>query len=244
MYHIAENKSLKLKFIWSIMVFFSLTSLWAQQKNFVDMPYLETTAKVDTLVQPDEIYLKIILKEQDERNKVSIEKMESRMIDALQKIGINTQTQLKLYDFSSNFKRYFLKSKDVMKKKSYELKVSNAQIAGRALQALEYKGISNTTLSHTKYSKIEQLKLTLRRKAIQKAKKQAQSLVEPIGQRIGSALHILDNSSAYHHYDNHRPMMAKAMRGAPAMEVMEEVADIDFKPIKIETQISVKFSIQ
>jgi len=45
-----------------------------QTKNFIDQPYLETTAKVDTLIKPDIIYLGILIREKDERNKISVEK--------------------------------------------------------------------------------------------------------------------------------------------------------------------------
>ena len=34
---------------------------FSQSKNFIDQPYLETTAKVDSLVQPDRIYLSILI---------------------------------------------------------------------------------------------------------------------------------------------------------------------------------------
>ena len=43
-----------------------------QTKNFIDQPYIETTAKVDSLVKPDIIYLDILLQEKDNRNKVSV----------------------------------------------------------------------------------------------------------------------------------------------------------------------------
>ena len=36
---------------------------YAQSKNFIDQPYLETTAKVDSLVKPDRIYLSILIQE-------------------------------------------------------------------------------------------------------------------------------------------------------------------------------------
>lgn len=45
----------------------------AQNKNFIDQSYLETTAKVDTLIIPDIIYLHILINEKDERNRVSVE---------------------------------------------------------------------------------------------------------------------------------------------------------------------------
>ena len=60
-----------------------------QTKSFIDQPYLETTAKVDTLIKPDIIYLGILVREKDERNKISVEEMETRMIAKLKSIGID-----------------------------------------------------------------------------------------------------------------------------------------------------------
>lgn len=48
------------------------TLLWAQPQAENHIPYIETAAKADSLVVPDEIFLSIHLKEQDERNKVSV----------------------------------------------------------------------------------------------------------------------------------------------------------------------------
>jgi len=58
-----------------------------QTKNFIDQPYLETTAKVDSLVKPDIIYLDILLQEKDNRNKVSVEELENKMAIKLELLG-------------------------------------------------------------------------------------------------------------------------------------------------------------
>ncbi len=187
-----------------IFLFFGLLLICqlssAQTKNFIDLPYLETTAKVDTLVQPDIIYLDILIRERDERNRVSAEEMEARMIQKLKSLGIDTEKQLTLSDLGSNFKKYFLKQKDIMKDKAYELKVFNSQTAGRVLVGLEEIGISNVNLDRTEYSKMEELKLELKSKAIVKAKKQADYLVRPLSQKIIRAIHITDKY--YEHFNN------------------------------------------
>ena len=36
---------------------------FSQSKNFIDQPFLETTAKVDSLVEPDRLYLSILIQE-------------------------------------------------------------------------------------------------------------------------------------------------------------------------------------
>ncbi len=47
----------------------TITSLTFAQKSFIDQPFVETNAKVDTLVVPDKIYISINLNEADSKNK-------------------------------------------------------------------------------------------------------------------------------------------------------------------------------
>ncbi|MDA8572476.1 hypothetical protein N9K85_04155 [Flavobacteriaceae bacterium] len=119
---------------------------FAQTKNFIDQPYLETTAKVDTLVTPDQIYLSIYIHEGEDRNKTSLEKQERKMAVVLENLGIDLQEQLKLDNLASNYKKYFLKRKNVLKSKSYNLEVFDAMTAGNVLIGLEAEGISNVSL--------------------------------------------------------------------------------------------------
>jgi hypothetical protein len=63
-------------------------TVFSQTKNFIDLPYIETSAKVDTLVMPDRVYLTIILTEKDTKGKISVEELEEKMINRLTSIGI------------------------------------------------------------------------------------------------------------------------------------------------------------
>ena len=120
---------------------------------------METSAYADSLVVPDLIYLDILIKESDSRNKISVEELEARMTAKLKSLGINTEKQLRLTDLGSNYKKYFLKQKDIMKSKAYEFKVFDSQTVGRAIVALEEIGIANVELRKTEYSKKEELLL-------------------------------------------------------------------------------------
>lgn len=51
---------------------------FSQTKNFLDLPYIETSAKVDTLVVPDKIYLNIMVTEKDTKGKISVEEQEKK----------------------------------------------------------------------------------------------------------------------------------------------------------------------
>ena len=80
-------------------------SSFSQTKNFLDLPYIETAAKVDTLVIPDRIYLNISFFEKDSKGKMSVEELENKMNEKLKEIGINTEKQLTLNDLASNYKK-------------------------------------------------------------------------------------------------------------------------------------------
>ena len=226
----------------TILIFFSLAmSSFAQTKNFLDVPYLETSARVDTLVTPDKIYLNITIQEKDSKGKKSVEEQENKMAQRLKALGIDLDKQLVIKDLSSNFKKYFLRQKDVLKSKQYSLLVYSGKQAGEVMVALEKLDIANTYLEKTEYSKMDALELELKSKAIVKAKKKAEALTVPLGQKIGAAIHIMDTSTPYYPRYNQAPRMEmKTM----AMDMAEaEPLDIDFEKIKVETSVNVKFKI-
>lgn len=215
---------------------------YGQSKNFIDQPYIETTARVDTLVTPDEIYLNILITEKDTKGKTSVEEQESLMEITLKELGINTKEDLSLNDLASNFKKYFLKSQDVLKSKVYSLKVDNALTAGKVILALEKIEISNVLLDRTEFSRIEQLKLELKSKAIAKARKQAEYMTSPLDQKVGAAIHISDQSDNY-------PVQGRSpgimIRGYSSLKQEEyKPADIEFEKIKVESTVFVKFKLE
>ena len=53
------------------MTIFISNIVWSQSKNFIDQPYIETKARVDSLVTPDRIYLSILINEEDSKGKIS-----------------------------------------------------------------------------------------------------------------------------------------------------------------------------
>ena len=220
-----------------LLIFVTLQS-FSQTKNFIDQPYLETTAVIDTLVVPDRIYLSITITEADTKGKISVEELENRMNKKLIALGIDTKKQLFLTDAASNFKKYFLKSKDVLKDKSYSLLVYDAVTAGKVLVGLESIDISNVQLDKTEYSKMEQLQLQLKEKVVAKAKLQAESLLKPLNQKLGKAIYISDMN-----YNVYRSEMADfKVRNMAAQE--SAPIDIDFEKIRVESRINITFAIE
>lgn len=223
----------------NIIAVLIIQQAFTQNKNFIDQPYLETSAKVDTLVVPDKIYLTIYLSEQDSKGKTSIEVQENNMANALEDLNINIDEQLSLSDLSSNFKKYFLKQKDIHKAKSYSLLVYDALTAGKVILALEKQNISNVGIEKVSYSKIEELKLNLKSKAILKAKQNAIALTKPLDQKVGNAIQITDQFQNF----RYRSVNESSMKIKGNYLQDTEPIDIEFEKIKVESTVSVKFAI-
>lgn len=212
----------------------------AQMKSFIDQPYVEVAGNADTLVTPDEIYIKINISEKDTKNKTSVEELERKMFDALKAMGIDVEKNLTTSDLSSNFKTYFLKSKDIMKSKDYMLKVKDAVTATKVFIKLEDLGISNSSIDHVDYSKMEEMKNIMRTKAIENAKSRAIALTKPLQQGIGPAIFISDNEV----YPI-RPLAREAKLNLyQASDAAEALPQIDFEKIEVSSNVNAKFILK
>lgn len=216
-------------------------NLQAQTKNFIDQPYIETAASADTLITPNEIYLSITISESDTKGKVSVEDMAVQMEQKLKALGIDVQKQLSLNDLSSNFKKYFLRSKDVEKTKSYTLLVHTAVMAGKVMMALEDINIGNVKLDRTAYSHPEKIQLILRARAMEKAYQQAIVLTQPLGQKVGNALYIKDQTYNVRPIEKNAPV--RIMGFSAVQSAKNEPLDIDFQKVKFQSGVSVRFEL-
>ena len=99
------------------------------------------------------------------------------------------------------------------------------------------------SLYKTDYSKLEDLKLLLKTKAVAKAKKQAERLLAPLNQKITRAIHISD--TYYERFNAAAELDEVVIVGYAGKEKEEyKPPSIEFKPIKVESQVSVKFGIE
>ena len=201
-------------------------------------PHVETNATIDTLVVPDKIYLTIRLDEKDSKGRTSIEVLESKMQKALKASGIDIKKQVSLFNFGSDFSKYFLRKKDVSKTKTYKLLVYTAQEVADVLLNLEKVKISNVSFYKAEYSKKDELMLLMKQKAVVKARMQAQNLVTPLNQKLGRAIFISDaNSFASINYaGNEMKLRRFAAEGAARIEA-------EFRKIKITASVKVKFHL-
>lgn len=228
-----------------LIAFFILTFYvgQAQTKNFIDQPYIEVSGSADTLVTPNEIFIRIFLSEKDTKDKVSLEELETKMASALKDLGIDIEKNLTVGDMSSSFKFYLMKNKDVFKSKVFTLKVTNALTASQVFIRLEELGISNTSIERVDHSDLENIKNTMRTNAIANAKTRAIALTKPLNQSIGLAIHISDAENY------NQPLQGRVagiqIRGyASASNANKELPKIEFEKILVTANINAKFILK
>ena len=221
---------------------FALT-LAAQEKNFIDEPYIEVTGKAEMEVVPDRIYLRVVINEKDNKGKVSVEQQEKEMFKQLKSIGIDLEKQLSVQDMSSDLQTYFLRKNAILSTKAYQLEVNSAAQLGQAFEALQKAGISDVNIEKTDISNIEELRREIRIKAIQAAQKNAQVLAEAIGQEALWAIYIQDYGFNMRPYAN--VLMTKsAMTMNAAAGVEESGPALEFEKTKIEHSVMARFVLK
>ena len=181
-----------MKQITHLLLFLSFSIGSLAQKNFIDQPYLETSATADTLVVPDRVYLAIVLNEADSRNRIPVEEQEKTLEAVLKKLNINTETDLSLQELTSNYKQYFIKGQNIIKMKNYSLLVRDAVTAGKVMAELELAGISNVTIEKIEYSRADELLRLLKARAVLKTYNTAQEMAGVLNQKTGKAIRISD----------------------------------------------------
>ena len=224
---------------------FFVWNLFSAQKNFLDQPYIEVSASVDTLVVPDRIYVSITLNEADSKNKKSVEEQEKQLETILKKLKINTDKDLSVLGYSSDFKKYFLKGQNILKTKKYSLLVRDAYTLGNVIISLEEAGISNTEVEKVEYTKYKELLLELKSEAVKRSRIIAQKLVKPLNQKVGKALNIYANESQNMYGEE--PLVY--YRGRDPIEVSkisaseEFLRKLDFQKMRFSATVNIKYQL-
>ncbi len=228
------------KTITLLTLMFTAAASMGQTKSFLDMPYVEVNGVADTLVTPNEIFIRILLSETDVKNKVSVEQQERKLVTVLKSMGIDTEKQLTTTDMQSDFRRYVLKQKDILKSKEYMLKVGDATTATKVFIKLEEQGLANASVERVNHTDREQLNNICRSNAVRNAQQKARALTSAVGASVGSPLHIMDYSNDDGGIQPRMMLRTKIMADA----VEEALPQIDFEKIRISVSVNVKFQIK
>ena len=221
----------------------ALTALSTFAQNVDTRKKIEVTGMSEIEVTPDEIYVGISLKEylKDNKKKVTIEELETQLQKAVLNAGIANEDFM--INNISGYTNYWEKKKDpqFMASKQYSIKVKDLTKLNQIFAAVDPKGVAYTNIERYAYSKQEELKKELKIKALRDAKNKATYLVEAINEKLGGAIEISESGNENYpqpYYRNN--MMEMKVQDAAAAPM----PDIDFKKIKLTSQVRAVFEIK
>lgn len=210
-------------------------------KNFIDENYIEVTGKSEMELIPNEIYLQIYLQEKDLKRHQSLEQLEQLMINALNALGIDSETALRMHDASNRLQHHLFKKSEKHSQKQYQLLLNRAEQVSEVFEALEPLNIQQIRVDKLNHSEIEQYRRAVKIAAIEAAKAKATALAEAIGQSIGKAIYIKETDFGS---NNMLSNMVVNMPAGPSMSGKSKGSTtIEFAPLLLESSILVFFQL-
>ncbi len=230
---------MKRRIIILAVLILGLGSLANAQKNFIDQPFIEVKGHGEMEIVPNEIYLNIFINEQNTKSKETVDVVERQMIKALKKAGVDVSKQLSVADFSGTLRHKFLRKRDVEQTKRFQLLVHDVKTLNKVFQELDKVNITNIRITKVDHSDMENYRIKVRAMAAKNGKQKAEAIGKAIDQPIGKAIFIHDQSS----YNTYYRAKAMVMRGASSVNSVDEnVALLDFKKIKLECNLQMRFA--
>lgn len=209
-------------------------------------PSISVEGLAEKEVVPNEIYIHILLREhQGGKEKVTIMQQEEKLRDAVHAIGVDI-ANLYLSDVDADFIRVKRKSSEVLTQKQYTLKVATAAQVGLLFQQLDRLEITDAGIARVSHSKLDSLKKEIKIAAVKSAKEKADYLLAAIGEQTGKPLYIYEMENAFMPMVSADASMPRTFEIANVRDDVSEGAtpELQFKKIKLEARISVRFAIK
>lgn len=213
------------------------TSLYAQQTNVMDQPYIEVSGQAEVEVVPDKIYVQITI-DGDSKGQETVLQQEKEMVQRFDALGIDVEKKLVVQELFNSA----LKSNKVTTFKMYRLEVNSATQLAHVFQALQAIGIAQAEIESVDVSNKEELIQKIRAEAAQNARKNALVLANALGQELGKALYVQDYSTSPYEYMN---MSTRDYAIAEVREVVAEVAPVlEFQKVTFNSSVRVRFLLK
>jgi len=219
----------------------------AQTNTEVERRIIQVSGEAEREVTPDILYISISLKEyfkdNNNRNKVTIDVLEKQLYNAAMAAGIAEEdfmiNNISSYNYDWNKKK---DDPGFLAAKQYRIKVTNLQAVNSLFAAVDAKGVQYSNIDAYDYSGKKELEKELKIQAIKDAKERAEYMAEALGDRVGKALSVNESGHVNYPqpvYKQFRSSVAMASDGA----MMENSLDIDFKKVKFSYNVGVVFEL-
>ena len=231
-----------IKRLFAVALLLLPVSAVAQEKNFIDVNYIEVTGRAEKEVAPDQIFIDITLSESESRGKRSVEEQEKDMFKRFTNIGIDIQKDLQVSDLSSALQKFILKKDAILQTKSYTLKVTGTKMLSDVFAQLEQAQISDVNITKASLSNPEEVGREVMAEAALNARANAEAIVSALGQKVGYPLYIQSYTTTPRPVPVNAKMNDVVITRGVAMESAPQ-PELDFQKIKVEQNVTVRFRI-
>ncbi|MDR2972800.1 MAG: SIMPL domain-containing protein [Bacteroidales bacterium] len=206
------------------------------QNEIENTPYIEVTGNAQLEIIPDIINVQIVLNEYYDGNfKVTINEQEAKMKNMLRIVGVDL-SKLNLLNENADNVTITKKEKEITNNKTFIVTLSNVSMLTSIFQVLNDLNIKDTKFVSATHSKMDSLRLVVKRNAIIDAKEQATFILSAIGNTLGEPLIIKENI-----YADKNKTSTDSERN---FEIIDNEYVLGFKKIKIQCSIYARFAIE
>ena len=237
---------MKKVFLITLALLVAAGNLIAQDTGSRD--YIEVTVDIEKEFTPDKIFIAITINEKDSRGKASVLEQEKQMMKALSNLGIDVKKKLTVDNLGSSQKNNALKKGNIYVSKNYTLEVNTAEMATKAIIALNQLNIARVNIEEITMSEalVREAKDQLLAEAAKKAKENASILAEAAGGKAGKVVYI-HNYYSCKTFNDARMMKALLNRANDIVEdhiILEEESPLQISSQEISIAVTCKFLLE
>lgn len=230
-----------MKTIVSILLFFPLV-LFGQNQNLLDNhPYIEVIGSAEKEIVPNIITIRIVLQENNDKNKIAIEEQENNLKEKLKSNGFDLNN-LVIRNANASLLRLNRKTNDVINRKEYLAKVNNTVEAYKLYKILDEINVKEASIFETSHTDIQNYRKEVKRLALQAAKEKATELLKSIDEQIDKPLIIREIDE--NEIDQNRVLYPNISVNYYKEEIRLETEYLEIKPIKLKYMMFARFKIK
>lgn len=233
------------KFLIPTLMLFLFFSTAAQNSTKEYPKTISVTGSAEMEVVPDEIYVQVHLKEYEKKGagKVNLDKIKANFLRLTKNLGLpDSLISIAAYDGHSNpWLHKKNKKGELYAGIAYQLKLKSSQQLDAMVNGLDDDATQNFFIEHTAYSKMEELKKTLKIAAVKAAKEKAMYLTAAVDENLGAAVTINEPVEYFVPFYNHRNANVMMKDMAQSEEMAADATVVDFRKLKIKYDVTVTF---
>ncbi len=233
-----QNKFIMKKVILSLAVLLSVMTQAQEQKP---MSLIAVTGEGKIKVVPDQVQISVSV-ETKGMKAADVKSENDSKIDGvlkyIKKMGVDAkdvQTQRVTLNDQYDYQK---KKHNYVATQTVEILLKDISKYDALMEGMMDTGINNINGVEFKSSKLETYKTESRKLAVKEAKQKAEDLVSVLGQKVGRAFTITDNTQAYYPQPQFTGMMMKTSYSADAAPPRETLA---VGQIEVTSNVSVSF---